>query len=177
MRRKLYSIFRYCLIRFVYRFSRKVKVHNSAVIRGYDNLTVGACVQIQSHVIIHAFNKLNIGVNTQLNPFTVIYTGSPIHIGSNVMIGPHCVLTSGKHDHNQTSKPMRFAESISKGPITIDDDVWIGANVTIADGIHIGCGAVIGANSFVNKDVPSYGVVGGVPAKIISKRKMINNVL
>ncbi len=57
-----------------------------------------------------------------------------------------------------------------KGDTVIGNDVWIGQNVTVLPGIHIGDGAVIGANSVVTKDVPPYYIVGGNPAEIIRKR-------
>ena len=57
-----------------------------------------------------------------------------------------------------------------KGNTVVGNDVWIGQNVTILPGVHIGDGAVIGANSVVSKDVPPYHVVGGNPIKIIRKR-------
>ena len=55
-------------------------------------------------------------------------------------------------------------------PIKIGNDVWIGANAVILDGVAIGDGAIIGAGAVVNKDVPPYAIVGGVPAKIIRYR-------
>jgi virginiamycin A acetyltransferase len=58
----------------------------------------------------------------------------------------------------------------SKGDIIIKNDVWIGVNCTILDGITIGNGAVIGAGSVVTKDVPPYAIVGGNPAKVIKYR-------
>lgn len=61
-------------------------------------------------------------------------------------------------------------ESADKGNIIIDDDVWIGYGVTILSGVHIGRGAVIGAQALVNKNVPPYAVVGGIPAKILKYR-------
>src|SRR5690606_26547707 len=57
-----------------------------------------------------------------------------------------------------------------KYSIIIGHDVWIGANVSILDGVTIGNGAIIAANALVNKDVDPYTIVGGVPAKIIKKR-------
>jgi acetyltransferase-like isoleucine patch superfamily enzyme len=61
-------------------------------------------------------------------------------------------------------------EAISKGNITIDDDVWIGFRSTIMSGVHIGQGAVVAAGAVVTKDVPPYAIVGGVPAKVIKYR-------
>lgn len=61
-------------------------------------------------------------------------------------------------------------EVLSKGPIEIGNDVWIGTGVQIMSGVKIGDGAVIAANSTVTKDVPPYAIVGGVPAKIIRYR-------
>lgn len=58
----------------------------------------------------------------------------------------------------------------SKGDIIIKNDVWIGVNCTILDGITIGNGAVVAAGSIVTKDVPPYAIVGGNPAKIIKYR-------
>lgn len=63
-----------------------------------------------------------------------------------------------------------YAANFSKGKIIIDDDVWIGYGSTILSGVHIGQGAVIGAKSVINKDVPPYAIVGGVPAKILKYR-------
>lgn len=58
----------------------------------------------------------------------------------------------------------------SRGPITIGNDVWIGAQVVVLSGVTIGSGAVIAANSTVTHDVPPYAIVGGTPAKILKYR-------
>ena len=71
-------------------------------------------------------------------------------------------------------------EGISKGNIQIDDDVWIGNNVTILSGVHIGQGAVVAAGAVVTSDIPPYAIVGGVPAKVIKYRfepEMIEELL
>ncbi len=66
------------------------------------------------------------------------------------------------------SEEERFSEF--KSPIEIGNDVWIGDSVLILDGVHIGDGAIVAAGSVVNKDVPPYAIVGGIPAKIIRYR-------
>jgi virginiamycin A acetyltransferase len=58
----------------------------------------------------------------------------------------------------------------SKGDVIIEEDVWIGSNSVILSGVNVGRGAVIAAGSIVNKDIPPYAIVGGVPAKIIKMR-------
>ena len=62
-------------------------------------------------------------------------------------------------------------QMIVKGPVVIEDNVWIGERVCILSGVTIGKGAIVAANSVVTHDVPPYSVVGGVPAKLI---KVIN---
>lgn len=61
-------------------------------------------------------------------------------------------------------------EAFSKGDIVIDDDVWLGYGSIIMSGVHIGQGAIVAAGSVVTKDVPSYAIVGGVPARNIKYR-------
>jgi virginiamycin A acetyltransferase len=63
-----------------------------------------------------------------------------------------------------------IVEAITKGPIIIGDDVWIGCNSIILSGIKIGQGAIVAAGSVVTKDVPPYAIVGGSPAQIIRYR-------
>ena len=60
-------------------------------------------------------------------------------------------------------------EFIGKGPVIIEDNVWIGDKATILSGVKIGKGAIVAANAVVTKDVPAYSVVAGNPAKIIRK--------
>lgn len=145
-------------------------VRDSAIIEG--KVRIGDNTEIQEYVIIKSvLNDVEIGSFCQLNPFVVIYGGSGVKIGDNVMIGPGTVLAAGNHNYKQTEKPIRFAGSISNGPIVIEDNVWIGANCTLTDGITIGHDSVVGANSVVTKSVEPYSVVGGVPAKLIIKRK------
>lgn len=150
---------------------RKSFLHKTSKILNFENLKIGEKSEIKDYVIIQIYDGLlTIGDYCQLNPFTVIY-GGDISIGNNVMIAPHCMIASGNHDFKQLIVPMRFAGSLTKGPIVIEDDVWIGSNCTITDGVRIGKGSVIGANSCVITDVPPYSIFGGTPAKKIGERK------
>lgn len=146
-------------------------IAKTAIIEKKELTKIGNFSEIKDFVIIRTYNNLvEIGQYTQINPFTVIYGGSGVYIGNNVMIAPHCMIASGNHDFIQTAKPMRFAGSVSKGPIVIEDNVWIGANCTITDGVKIGKDSVVAANSVVVEDVLPYDIVGGVPAKVIRSR-------
>jgi len=85
------------------------------------------------------------------------------------MVAPNCMIAGGNHNYSRIDKPMMFQGSNSKG-IIIEDDVWIGANSSILDGVKIGKGAIIAAGSVVTKDVCAYDIVAGVPAKKINSR-------
>lgn len=103
-----------------------------------------------------------------------------IKIGKKCSIAANCTFVLSNHlidtfstcpsKHSLFSHKVGNPSSYSKGDIIIKNDVWIGANCTILDGITIGNGAVIAAGSIVTKDVPPYAIVGGNPAKIIKYR-------
>lgn len=147
-------------------------IHPTVTLDQSELIEIGEGAEINDYVIIRTRkNKVKIGKYTQLNPFTVIYGGAGVEIGDNVMIAPHCMIASGNHDYKQTQYPMRFAGTLTKGPIVIEDNVWIGANCTITDGVRIGKESVIAANSVVVKDVEAWSIMSGVPAIKIGTRK------
>ncbi|HXW01547.1 MAG TPA: DapH/DapD/GlmU-related protein, partial [Anaerolineae bacterium] len=94
-----------------------------------------------------------------------------ITIGANCMIAPRCAFMPYQHNWADTSRPMREQPLISRGDIVLEDDVWLGANACVLDGVTIGRGAIIGAGAVVTKDVPSYAIAGGVPAHVIKFRE------
>ena len=150
---------------------KKNNICNTAIINNSDLVKLKPTSEIQDYVIIRiSENPLTLGEHSQINPFCVIYGNSGVYIGDNVMIAPHCTIAAGNHNHKQIEIPMRHIKGYSTAPIIIEDDVWIGANCTITDGVKISKGAVIGANSVVTKNVNSYDIVAGCPAKIIGNR-------
>lgn len=107
---------------------------------------------------------ISIGEKTFINMNVTMLDGAKITIGNNVLIGPNTQFYCASHDLNYLNR--RNWETICD-PITIEDDVWIGGNVVINQGVTIGARSVIAANSVVNKDVPADSLYGGTPAKFI----------
>jgi maltose O-acetyltransferase len=87
------------------------------------------------------------------------------------MIAPNVAIHSTTHIYHDIDLPMVMNGLSEINPIFIEDDVWIGRNVVILPGIRIGKGCIVGANSVVTKNLEEYSIYGGVPAKLIKKRK------
>jgi acetyltransferase-like isoleucine patch superfamily enzyme len=87
-----------------------------------------------------------------------------IFIGDRVSIAPRVTLVTSSHPNQSLIRP--FAP-VSKGPIIIEDDAWLGAGCIVLPGVRIGRGAVVGAHSVVHQDVPSLHVVAGQPARTV----------
>ena len=104
--------------------------------------------------------------------------GEKLVIGNYVSIASTATfLLSGEHFYKRFStypfKTLCFKEpdeSTAKGPIIVEDDVWIGDNVNIMSGVRIGQGSIIALGSIVTKDVEPYSIVGGIPARLIKYR-------
>lgn len=160
----------------------------STVIKGKNNYikgcTINGEVKILDNCIIYKSlisGEVSIGKNTSLwgPDITVLARLNPIKIGNFCSIAKGVNIQEYNHDHtrfttyfvrkNLAKRPMN-EDVVSKGPIVIENDVWIGAYAQILSGVTVGTGAVIAAGSVVTKDIPPYAIVGGVPAKIIKYR-------
>lgn len=162
--------------------SNKIRFSKSIIDRGSS---INKDTEIEANV--HVFNNCIIN-NCKISSYTYIGRNSLVQ---NVRIGKFCSIANdvfiglGKHppDYFSTSplfyrinnafnislveKNLDFKEY---DQIEIGNDVWVGARVIIMDGIKIGNGAIVAANSVVTKDVPNYAIVAGVPAKIVRYR-------
>lgn len=100
-----------------------------------------------------------------------------VKIGNNVQIGADCLImdtdshpldyTKRRYDYEHSIHRDSYFQDIPKAPITIDDDVWIGARCIILKGVHIGARSIVAAGSIVTKDVPTDCIVGGNPCRVI----------
>ncbi|WP_175990106.1 CatB-related O-acetyltransferase [Bacillus sp. Marseille-Q1617] len=129
---------------------------------------------------IFPFEVVDVG-NYTYGTLNISYFGSEdekLDIGNLVSIGGNVLfMLGGNHQYNTlTTYPfkvkvlMEKSEALTKGPIIIEDDVWIGNNVIILSGIKIGKGAIIAAGSVITRDVEPYSIVGGNPASLIKYR-------
>lgn len=108
-------------------------------------------------------NNSGIGTNANIAKYT--------YIGNDVMMGMDVLTITFNHKYKDVNIPMRLQGFSDHYPIIIEDDVWIGSRVIILPGVRIGKGAIIGAGAVVTSDVEPYSIVGGVPAKILKRRK------
>lgn len=140
------------------------KQYGGEIIIG-DNCYVSSGAQLLTHG-----GNIVIGNNCTVNPYTVIYGQGGVTIGNNVRIAAHCVIVPSNHIFSDTTVPI-YLQGLSKKGIEIKDDVWLGVGVKVLDGVTIGEGCVVGANSVVTKSTEPYGVYVGIPAKKIKSRK------
>ena len=109
-----------------------------------------------------------VGEGSFINVNAVFVDTCPIRIGARTLVGPNCSFYSGSHPVDPALRNGLLGPEWGK-PITIGDDCWIGGDVTVLPGVHIGRGSTIGAGSVVTKDVPAFQVAAGNPARLIRK--------
>lgn len=135
-------------------------------------ISLGRKTFIRSMVSLNAGGPdgfIHIGENSGIGQGSVLYGNGGLVIGDNVLIAGQCFIVASSHQFDSTERPISEQGFSSKG-ITIGDDVWIGAGAKILDGVEIGEGCVVGANSVVNRSVEPQSIVAGVPAKLIRMR-------
>ena len=147
--------------------SVEISVHGTDTIIG-QNSVIDDFVKLKH---VGGKGNIEIGENVYINSGTVIYSGNGVKIGNNVLVGPGCILVPVNHEFSSRSIPIRLQGfQPSKGCIIIEEDVWLGASVTILDGAIIRKGCIIAANSLINGDTKEYGVYAGTPAVRIKDR-------
>lgn len=123
---------------------------------------------------LFSYGTVSVGNDVYIGPGANFSASkSSITIGNKVMFGPNVTIMGGDHNIGVVGKYMfDVKEKMPENdlPVVIEDDVWVGCNVTILKGVTIGQGAIVAAGSVVITSVEPYSIVGGLPAKKISQR-------
>jgi acetyltransferase-like isoleucine patch superfamily enzyme len=151
---------------------RGVHIGNNAelIARNTERITVGEGTFILNGALLHPYGGwISVGRNVGINPYCVLYGHGGLAIGDNVLIATSCVLIPSNHNFDSVDIPIRSQGLTCRG-IRIEDDVWLGARVTVLDGVTIGRGAVIGAGAVVTRSIPAGAIAVGAPARMIGWR-------
>jgi len=128
-------------------------------------------VRLERGVDIRSLYNTHITIdeNAYIGPYVVISGTGNIKIGKNCLISPHCGIFANNHIFANPNRPIE-EQGLTHQGIVIEDNCWLGHNVTVLDGVIIGKGSIIGAGSVVNRNIPPFSVAVGTPARIIRNR-------
>ncbi len=111
--------------------------------------------------------RIRIGAGCFLNIGVMVAAHELVEIGDHCMFANGCFVTDAAHRFDDPDKPVTWQGFTTKGPTTVGDNVWCGANVVITGGVTVGERCVIGANSVVTKDLPPRTICAGAPADVL----------
>jgi len=147
-------------------------LYQGCVITGAKRISLGEGALISRNCSLYAHNNglIKLGKRASINNNVILGASDngEIILGNDVMVGFNTVMRASNHRYNKRNVPI-IEQGHVGGRIVIEDDVWIGANAVILPNVKIGKGAIIGAGAVVNRNVPSYALAGGVPAKVIKE--------
>ncbi len=137
-------------------------------------ISIGKRVLIRKHARLEAIGdsdgatpKITIGDGTAIQFYFHCGAAESVTIGKNVLISGRVYITDHDHVFDDPELPARKCHKLRSAPVVIEDGVWLSEGSVILKGVTVGYRAVVGANAVVTKDVPSYSVVAGVPARVI----------
>jgi len=160
------------VIRFPFRLTigRGSRIHRCSLVASGRGIHVGESVRIYDGCNLNALDgEISIKDHSTFGPYMTIYGLGSVSIGSYVAIASYSTVVASNHNFSDRDIYISLQGATGKG-ISIEDDVWVGANCVILDGVTVGKGSVIAAGSVVTKKVPDYSVVAVVPARLIKKR-------
>lgn len=156
------------------RCGRGVVIKHNAEFWLTDNavLEVGNNCTIQNYAFFQLTKpnpRVFIGDNTVIGRHCMITAKNLIRLGSNVLMGAYVQVID--HNHGMAAGRTIREQSAQIGEVIVGNDVWIGVGAKILTNVHIGDGAVIGANAVVTHDIPANAIAAGVPARVIRYRE------
>lgn len=163
-----------------FKCKRRISIGANTLISAHSRLIVdkpNSFIKIgaNSYIFPYAFlmtygGFISIGDNCSVNPFCILYGHGGLTIGNGVRIAAGTVIIPANHGYSDINIPI-FQQPLNTHGISVGDNVWVGANVSILDGVKISHDAIIAAGAVVTQDVEPYHIVGGVPARLIKVRE------
>lgn len=150
-------------------FGQDCGICAKVTVRGKTRVKLGNRVHLGRGVFLGGGGEIRIGNHTCINAGTIVCSRTEVLVGDGCMIAAYCYIIDTDHVFNRVEVPIR-EQGYASRKVVIGNDVWVGSHSIIAKGVTIGDGAVVGANSFVNRDVPALTVVAGSPAVVIGSR-------
>jgi acetyltransferase-like isoleucine patch superfamily enzyme len=142
--------------------------------RGYGRLILGRWVHLGVHTALRCHEgTLSLGDKSVLARDISVNCYLDVEIGDSALIADGVYISDFDHKFADLTIPIKD-QGITKSRVRIDRDVWLGTKVTVARGVHIGEGAVVGANAVVTRDLPAYCVAVGVPARVVKDRRTLS---
>ncbi len=120
--------------------------------------------------------KIEIGDGTWIGKNCSIASIQAVIIGKDVLFAGHVHITDHSHGYEEIQTPISKQKLISKGPVVIGDQCWLGYSCEILSGVHVGRHSIVAARAVVTRDVPPFCVVAGNPAKIVKRYDFEQNV-
>jgi acetyltransferase-like isoleucine patch superfamily enzyme len=154
------------------RIGSNVEVAFRAELQVGEDCHIGRDVTFEVGRVWEHCRGMTIGNRTWISRGCLLQCSGRIQIGDDVLIGEFASVRDTRHGHERSDQPMRMQPDVV-GEICIEDNVWIGRGCLILgrpEGIVLGCGSILGANSVVTRSVPANTVWGGVPARFIRNR-------
>jgi acetyltransferase-like isoleucine patch superfamily enzyme len=131
-----------------------------------ESLKVGAHSYIAADTLVRG--EIVMGQHCTVNPYVSLH--GKVTMGDGVRIASLATIAGQNHVFTDITKPI-YEQPVSFEGIQIGDDVWVGANVVVLDGVKIGAHSILAAGAVVTKDVPEYAIVGGNPARVLRDRR------
>ena len=159
-------------------FGKGVTLETGVIIDGLsrNGVVLGNNVSIGAYSVIRSTGVLtNLGVGVRLgndsaiDAYSFIGAAGGVQIGNQVIMGQHVSFHAENHRYESVDTPIK-EQGTSREGIAIENNCWVGSNVTFLDGAWVRSGCVIGAGSVVKGDIPEFSVAVGVPAKVVKVR-------
>jgi galactoside O-acetyltransferase len=161
------------------RLGERVVVSDGCILDGRcdpaeDAIVLGDNVMLSNNVMLSSKNgRIRIGNDVGINAQAVIQSTNncPVRIGNDCILGQGClIIGGGSYDVSDPDTLIRTSIIIDDGGVLLEDNVWLGARVTVLGGVTVARSSVVAAGAVVTRSLPPYSVSMGVPAKVVRLR-------